>query len=233
MIKLAICTAIHGRPEELTMFLENFKRYSKENSRYFKFVLCVAGNEDEKTSFNILHYSGINYKFFQSENRPLGQKFNNALKLAKWEDADYIMVTGSDDLIHPALFEKYLNCIFYNNPDFIGTEDCYFYSMITKEALYWDGYKDERKGQPVGSGRMFSKRLCEWLEYDFYRPEANKGLDKSMMAKLSNFEYKKTILRSKRHPIIALKGNANIWGFDVFRPLCGLANVDELLKEMI
>ena len=233
MIKISIVTAIHGRPKELSMFLQNFKKYSEANKRYFHFHLIIAGDENEKTSFNVLENSRVRCHFKQVENRPLGNKFNAALQVAKEIDNDYVIMTGSDDLIHPALFDKYLAKILFNYPDFIGVEDCYFYNIITKEALYWDGYKDERKGQSVGSYRMFSRSLCRKLDYEFYRPDANRGFDKSMMLKLSGIEYKSEIIRSKSCPIVALKGDENIWSFDVFKPLCDYANIDEILKEMI
>ena len=233
MIRVSIVTAIHGRPRELSMFLQNFKKYREANKRYFHFHLIVAGDSNERTSYETLQKGLEFYSFIEVQNRPLGNKFNVALQVAKERNDDYVIVTGSDDLIHPSLFDKYLKAIHFSYPDFIGVENCFIHNINTNESLYWNGYKDERKGQSVGSFRMFSRALCQKLNYEFYRPDANKGLDKSMMLKLSKIEYKTVILRSKKYPIVALKGDSNIWSFDIFKPLCKSANIDEILKEMI
>ena len=57
----------------------------------------------------------------------------------------------------------------------IGFEDLYF--KDNGNLYYWQGYQNQRKGEPCGAGKIYAKSFLEKLNYNLFGEVANKGLD--------------------------------------------------------
>jgi len=209
-IKVTVVTGIHERREQFTMFMNNYKLWTKANSNAFEFTLCIAGDKKERISQDVLKKSKVKHLFTQTPNRPLSNKMNAAFELALQTEHDYVMLTGFDDLFDPDIFKTYHKWL-QMGIDYVGCIDCYFYNIETGEGVFFAGYTNYRVGEPVGSGRFFSKRLMRKLNYKPYADGLENGLDRSMTEKMQGMDFSSEMISCKRTPIVGLKGEGNLW----------------------
>jgi len=66
----------------------------------------------------------------------------------------------------------------------LGSIDSYQIQIIDKRAKYWPGYEGRRMGEPAGSGRVFSKKLLEAVNYTPFNNDKNSSLDSSAIHKI-------------------------------------------------
>jgi hypothetical protein len=86
------------------------------------------------------------------ENLPLGRKWNAGLAEALKHDFDYLMTTGSDDLISEELFNLY-----EWQENAAGLSNCYAYDLLSgRTALFENNY-------PIGAGRIIRRDVIEEL----------------------------------------------------------------------
>jgi hypothetical protein len=108
----------------------------------------------------------------QVQNTPLSFKWNQAIKSLSQIEFDAVILLGSDDYID----EAFLQFVHQNmDCDMIGFYDIYF--KADRKTYYWEGYQNNRKGEPSGAGRVYSKQFLESIGYNLYPTFANKGLD--------------------------------------------------------
>jgi hypothetical protein len=211
MMTIAVCTGFHGRPAIFELFLRNFRQYSLNSN--FKFVLCVSGSRDDSESFRVLEESGIRYHFCEIPNEPLGRKMNAAISLSRQISFDYLLSTGFDDLFYPKIFDRYKR---YTDEgiDYIGIKDIYFLNFHTGNVIYWPGYTGEREGETVGTGRMFSRRIIEQLEYRLWDDERNMTLDVCLTRRLQGVACTRAMFSCRFTPVVDIKNGENIWSFE-------------------
>jgi hypothetical protein len=111
--------------------------------------------------------------YAQYQNNPLSWKWNTAIQLLRDVDFDAVILLGSDDYID----EKFLKYIEENisKYDMIGFSDIYF--QEDDKMYYWPGYNNQRKGEPSGAGKTYTKKFLEKINYNLFPISTNKGLD--------------------------------------------------------
>ena len=217
-MKITMVTGVWKRPDVFKLFAKGVKAIPHEID------VIVAGSEGIH-SRRMVESEGFTY--IEKKNRPLGAKMNATTLAAK--GSDYVICMGSDDILSPELFEVYLH---YMNKgfDFIGLQDLYFYDTKSKHAIYWGGYKDNRKGKTTGVGRCLSKRMMELMDWQPWENKFNRYLDGSMDANISTCKSKK-VINLKRTGLMAVdvKSKHNLTKFEKWH------NADfidpELIKE--
>jgi len=109
----------------------------------------------------------------QYMNKPLSRKWAIAVYSLKQIDFDAMILLGSDDYID----EKFLKFAQDNieNYDMIGFTDAYYEQ--DGEFWYWSGYDNHRKGEPVGAGKIYSRKFLERIDFNLYPGFVNVGLD--------------------------------------------------------
>ena len=154
------------------------------------------------------------FEYIETPNSPLSNKMNATSLAAK--GSDYVICMGSDDIIHPKLMEQYLVWM-QQGYDFIGSTDYYFYDLENNKALYWGGYIDKkRKGETVGAGRIFSKKLmndCNWM---LWADGVDSGLDSTSKVNIKG-KVKTFSLRSLGLFAVDLKSSTNITPFKLWK----------------
>jgi len=141
-----------------------------------------------------------------------------------WFSDDYLKVmlpiaqnyeiTGMLDFYQLSLYyrniDDYKDKIEYINKThkFVGSYDLDLMNknLIRRELIYWKGYENYRKGEPVGGGRLIRRDYLDRVNWNPFDPKFYKNLDGSMIAKTDNFKG----VRSKDAHVLAI--STNLWG---------------------
>jgi len=152
MTKVMIYTAMHGRHMVSRLWCEGVKRFIAESPSN---ILCdVFVVVDDHPSERLCIEYGFDYGWHSNDY--LGKKFNAGLKnIMEWYTFDYLLITGSDDLIFTHAWDAYLPCI-ERKQDYFGFESIYFYSVEREEAIRFSYASAGQPSRLVGCGRMIS-----------------------------------------------------------------------------
>lgn len=203
-MKISIITAVWKRPQVFEMFAKGIKALNVD------IRVIVAGSEGE-TSRKMVESHGFEY--IEVANSPLSNKMNAASLAAK--GSDYVICMGSDDVIQPILMQQYLLWM-GQGYDFIGSTDYYFYDLKTKKAAYWGGYINRgRRGETVGAGRIFSKKLMNRCDWKLWSDGVDKGLDSTSKLNIKG-RIKKFRLKQLGMYAIDIKSDENITKFELW-----------------
>jgi hypothetical protein len=210
-MKIGIVTAIWQRPEVWDMFKQGVRRLRNQYVDV-EVEVCAAGSEGIKSQ-NRCKEKWIHY--VEIDNKPLGRKMNAASLLAKEKGYDYCLLVGSDDIICNKLFDLYLDEA-EKGTDYTYLMDGYFFDTTTKLALYWGGYIDNRKGDPLGAGRLLSKNLLDKLNWKmWYDVKLSGMLDSAMDEKMKQIDYteKAIWLKDNDCMLLDIKSTTNMTRF--------------------
>jgi len=216
-IKVAIISAVWKRPEVFDLFAIGIKRLQKIPS--IKITVIISGSEG-RTSRTMVQRHGFNY--VEIANDPLGAKMNSAAIKAKEFKPDYVLCLGSDDIISPELmsvYERYMR----EKYDFIGVTDFFFYDLVTRQALYWAGYREAyRRGYTCGAGRLISRRLMEAWNWRPWEIKHSRGLDHSIQQKLNSIHHSSVTFSLLEESVFALdiKSSTNMTPFRMWDNAC-------------
>lgn len=198
-LKIAIVSAVWKRPEVFELFAKGIKILKQETP--IEIIVIISGSEGERSKTMVEKHGFI---YIEVPNEPLATKVNATTLKAKEMNVDFVLCIGSDDIITPELmkvYEKFMR----KGYDYIGVLDFYFYSIVTKKAAYWAGYRDERrKGHTCGAGRLISKRLMNKWNWAPWEIKDSKVLDNSMQHKLKNTPHNLAIFTLKEYGVYAL-----------------------------
>lgn len=171
---MLIFTACWQRPHIFEVFLTKLPK---------KYPLCVVGEKTDQC-YEVLQKERPDAIWVESENRPLGRKFNNGLKAISGYEFDYIFITGSDDMFTPGLFEHYESL--KGKYHYCGLLDFYFTDL--ERVRYFSGHAANRKGEPIGSGRMIQRQVLEKLDWQLWDDGINHAMDLSATRRMSILE---------------------------------------------
>jgi len=210
-LRITFITGMWKRPEVFEMFAKGIEKIQSQWSN-MDIQCVVAGSEGVHSRSLCEKY---NFYYIETPNQPLARKMNTTVTKAKDLESDYVICLGSDDIIHPDLFAKYLELI-NDGYDYIGVTDWYFYDTNTKKSLYWGGYKEKwRKGHTCGAGRVLSKWLLDKWDWKIWEDQQSHILDNSMQDKLNNTGHRSYTFSLKKEGLYGLdiKSSTNMTPF--------------------
>lgn len=177
-------------------------------------------------------YCEGSYPIWIRRRAPLGEKWNFGFKIAKQFDPDHVLFIGSSDWVTENWVTELLPHTEHN--DIVGVkgyhllhmdyEICYHnkkllnkyrakdgaYDIPVKfqgmKVGYWGGYRNERRGEPIGLGRILNRDFLKRIDYKPFNDEKWTGMDFNMFNLAQNV---KTI-NSKS--IKNLSISTNLWG---------------------
>jgi len=164
-MKLAILTCTFKRPE----LNEIVHKYYADN-----FENCVLISVGAFNDYQNINYLWNNYTF---QNEPLAQKFNFAFERAKTFNPDAVILIGSADLLSKELVEYYQKNYSSDADYVLGLKDLYLYEISTRRTMFWHGFPPAYADQPVGGGRIFSRKLLDKINW---RPYANMTINRGL-----------------------------------------------------
>lgn len=173
-----------------TLLYHTIKRLEKQTIPVK--TICCGHTESEK---KVCEKAGAEF-IMVPKYVPLGEKWQLCIMRAKDYNPDAIMILGSSDWICDTWAEELMK----EEGDMIGTAGLYFYDIqkYNMTALYfWPGYMDlMRKGEPIGTGRIIKRDICERLNWELFDRRINVSLDWSCKQHISKVNGK--IVCSKR-----------------------------------
>jgi hypothetical protein len=134
-------------------------------------------------------------------NKPLGRKWQ--IGLNDCFDADPLIITGSDDILARGFIARACELI-EEGYDFIGLQQFWQHNQ---ETAYLCNYKAT---QPIGGGRIYSKRMLEHLNYRLFDVNKDRHLDDFAMRAIRNSKMRIKIVHDIEREgleIHAIKGN--------------------------
>jgi hypothetical protein len=172
MNKILVSTLCWKRPQVFDAFCDHFK-----NKHKAKHILVAGSQGDECTDIVRKH----EVRYTVADNRRLGYKANESIRLAKGLDYDYILLTGSDDFMSAKMWDFYSN---YQG-DYLCLKDLYFYHTPTKRTIYWKGYEGSRAGQPIGAFQLIKREVVEAMEHTLFDEKLSYPCEVSVFKKAS------------------------------------------------
>jgi len=181
MKNLIFVTAMHGRLDTV--------EYCYNATPKVRRIVAYTNKED---------YDFIKDKAELSvyaKNSPLSYKWNAVIKSARALDFEGLVVLGSDDFV----CKNFINFVSQKikEYDFIGFKDIYF--KEEENFYYWKGYENQRRGEPIGAGRVYSRALLEKLDFNLYDIPLEKSLDGLAWGKIKDLNIKKLITTLKEN----------------------------------
>lgn len=206
-MKITAVTAVYKRPEVFEFFAKGIKEMGSVE-------MVVVGSEDYYKDI----VKGHGFHYVEAPNQPLTHKHNVGVLKARELESDYVLLLGSDDVIHPDTWNYYLKKI-KEGFTFICTTDLYFYNLENKKALYWGGYTEKnRKDHPAGPGKVIAKEILNQWKWEPFMPGHDGILDTSIQRRLEVTKCKYFSFRLKDEGLYSLdiKSGFNMTPFAVW-----------------
>lgn len=215
LCKIRIITCAYKRPEILEVFLKSFLKNKEALKDKIILSLSITGSskEDDNDCKDIFDKLTPKEHWSESDNFPLSNKWNKAIKEALKKDWDYCMISGSDDIYNEKLFLTYLQYI-ERGYEYIGVKDFFLFDSQTSQLKYWKGYENKRTGESTGAGRLISRKIIE-ESIPLYKEGINNGLDGSMTSKIKTKGLVLSCLENKMI-VLDVKSKTNIWNFEKY-----------------
>ena len=120
MRSFGIATINYGRPGVLRLWCASIRRLRAELDMFIPAVV-VSGEEDKAicNEYKIWHVT--------QQNRPVTEKFNRSYAYMKSQGLDYVVLSGSDDIMSTQLVRN-LMVEMEKGTDLIGVTSIYFYA---------------------------------------------------------------------------------------------------------
>ena len=168
--------------------------------------------------------------FSNANNKPLGVKKTfglfEAIRLN--EDYEYLMEVGSDDFLHPKIFELYKPFI-KGRAKFFGMNNTYMYSVARDKLIWVKEYAGE--DLTFGNGRMIHRSVIEKIGCDLW-DDYNEGLDTMSGKKMKKAGFRETIIDVGDYSYtLGIKTDVHISPFEFVEQICETREVDTKLME--
>jgi hypothetical protein len=188
-----VVIATHQRKEITTKNIELLKQQSFVPRIV---IVCSLHTEFE-------YYKTLGVSVILEANNPLGRKWQCGVHVAHNMNANPLIILGSDDILKKDFIKNALLKL-NQGYEFIGYSAWYTYN---KKHLYKSTYVNRNEGNPIGSGKVYSKEILSRIRYKVFDTGADRRLDDQGTRLIKN-EWAKTIVLTDPD-ILAVKGN---WG---------------------
>ena len=157
-------------------------------------------------------------------NNPLSYKWNMVIRTLQQIDFDAVILLGSDDYIDEAFLEYVERTI--PNFDMIGFKDIYF--QHNKGLYYWGGYTNNRRGEPAGAGKVYSRKFLECIKWNLFDVARDRGLDKISWQRVKQAKANVHITSLKQNGLmlVDIKDGLGMTPFNKFKGLQKISNMN-------
>ena len=153
MTKIFCLIPTKGRPEVLGVTMQHMTDQIKVAERYGLDV-TVQWEPGYKSS-------------------PLGEKLNMALQSIMFQEWDYLMVLGSDNLLRPQYW-GYVRAAISEEINCFGFGECLLYDRINHKAKLW-----QHAPSTFGAGRLIHRSICSRCDWVLWDNRKENGIDNS------------------------------------------------------
>ena len=153
MSKIIISTLVWKRPEIFEIWAENISNLKPKPE------VLICGSDGDQCA-EICRRYGFHYT--TAPNKLLGRKANASVELGRNLEWDYMILTGSDDILDQKMWDYYQSF----QGEVLGLSDYYFLNLPDMRMIYWGGYKDGRRnGEPIGACKLIRRDIIEKMDY--------------------------------------------------------------------
>lgn len=184
---------VNGR---LPLLKQTIKRLLKKNGCHA--VLCAGSTEAEREACT---EAGAFFIFH--ENSPLGKKWNALFQWAKEFEPDAVLFVGSGDWVSDSWIDVCAPLL--KTFGMVGKAGCHLLDVSKAHGyrlVHWPGYEhgspgyktrisssrtqrvNERKDEPIGIGRMLSKKALDKMDWRPFEDHQSQSLDWTMYQKV-------------------------------------------------
>jgi len=184
-MKLAIITAIHGRPLMTEAFLKAMARIRKEFDVKTYAVTSElnlqeeskgVSESDKEKCLDLLYQYNIDY--VEYPNYPNRTKWNRVVQYLRYTDFTHLLILGSDDIPSSRFIEHTLTLDKYN---LAGLSGLWFWGLNPRRAGFERFGYFGIKGSLAGAGKLVGRDIVEASDYALWSGERNSGMDANMM----------------------------------------------------
>lgn len=215
-MKIAVIIPVWGRHKVLSHVLKSIEDFKLKGYFNFYFIFSEEDKHSEKILPKLqyfLNYVSFNSRIITASNDELGRKINRGILFAIEDGFDYMMNLGSDNLIHPNLFDLYEPYL-KQNYAVIGINSVAYCDCQIKDGKSTMESYLNKSDIMVGAGRMIhyeAVKNCFEKFGGLYTNDRQRGLDQDSLNHLTSLGYKPLILDSGDFPyIVDIKTQANI-----------------------
>ena len=233
--KIVVPIPAYGRAPLLR---HTIRRLSRQALPIHKII--VMGCEDEIRE--VAESEGALY--VEHKNRPLGLKWQYGMDVSREFDPDAVLMLGSSDWISDDWcleMSKYI----IDGYDLIGKRKMMFLDVAghkERRLIAWNGYTlgSGRACEPIGAGRLFSRRVLDKIDWKLYNTTKNNNMDHTSMNRILAAGGKVGYATDLSDSIMALSLSfPSLWGnLHGFDSLCGpqwnsvkIRNCDEIIND--
>lgn len=122
-------------------------------------IVVVVGSEG-----NVSRWVARGLEYVETSNRPLDHKYDVGFKYCRQFEPDAVCLVGSDDFITEPYFSWAMREVAHS-ADLLGLLELHLADLSRRRILYWSGYQGKRCGEPIASGRIYSRRLLDAMDW--------------------------------------------------------------------
>ena len=213
-MRILVLTPVWKRPEVVRVFADAFVR-SKYDCYWDLGLLPIISPEDPY--YSILVNIFWNYESTYRINKPLGAKKNKGLEVALLRKWDYLLELGSDNVMHPKIFDYYKPYIDRGDLMFGFTEG-YVCEPKTKRCIWTKNRWND--GMCQGAGRMIHRSVVEKTIYkmgSLWEDKSESGLDTESRKRINNAYGRTTndplekVVKAPHPMVLDIKTDTNLW----------------------
>jgi hypothetical protein len=186
------------RPALTALMLDSLAAQRERLADRIELHIAVAGSEGSASRRIAEHRDAA---YVEIPNKPLGAKWQSALRRARGFEPDGVIVLGSDNIVNDA-FLRCWAAMLELGYEYIGLLDAYQFNPGHGTLVHWTGYGPprnpaipNREGEVIGSSRCLSGALLDRMGWKIWAEQASRGLDFSTTQRLKDFPHREIKLR--------------------------------------
>jgi len=174
---LAVLMAFWRRPEVTRVVMRHYQRLAE----VWDLTLVCVGSEGA-ASQQLAESCGWHY--VGAPNAPLSDKLGAGVRYVQELDPHAgLLAMGADDLVT----EEWIDLCFRSDT-LLGLRDMYLIRRGSWESVWWKGYQNDRRGEPVGAHRFFPRKILDALDWQLWPAGLNRNLDGNLCARIGRLQ---------------------------------------------
>ncbi len=227
---LTIVIAAHDRLAILEQVITQFSAIEERKPEgSIQLVICLSDrNEASLLENSIGERAWIH--IILCPNKPLGNKWQQAVNYAKELNPNHLLVCGSDDVVS----EDYLSqCessfLQYSDLDLCAPNHWHIVNLA--ENVYRVKYKNSSTKQVLGAGRMYSRFFLDEIDWRLFDRQLDSGLDHRGLATVLDRSPQKLKVIDTEYTVLSVKGDWSM--LNTFRVIesSGKVSVEKLENQ--
>jgi hypothetical protein len=194
------------RPEVTELCFDGILQLMVDSKHDYS-VVCAISEESYKSVCE-----SYGFKWVWTENNPLGEKINTAIKTALSLEWDYLMMMNSDDVVKAELIDFYYQPFFDNLNPYFGVNKVTYVNFYTHEAVEYI-----YNFSVLGIAKCISRGTVKKMGGNLYEPKQNRCLDDTMLDRMMRAGAPPTIVQYDGMLAMDFKSDVNIWPWDKFK----------------